>query len=100
MQWKTIEEEKKQVAKRIKEQHTKYMMDPMEHTGDLDKPSSALKVAERKWDEQLSEDKRVNRSYCKRNICNFWQNELNLGGHQYTNLQQTLHGDLNIVQIR
>jgi len=31
-------------------------MDPMEHTGDLDKPSSALKVAERKWDEQPSED--------------------------------------------
>lgn len=52
-----IEEEKKQVARRIKEQHTKYMMDTMEHTGDLDKPSSALKVAERKWDEQLSEDK-------------------------------------------
>lgn len=57
MQRKTIEEEKKQVARRIKEQHTKYMMDPMEHTGHLDKPSSALKVAERKWDEQLSEDK-------------------------------------------
>ena len=57
VQWKTIEEEKKQVARRIKEQHTKYMMDPMEHTGDLDKPSSAFKEAERKWDEQLSEDK-------------------------------------------
>ena len=52
-----IEEEKKQVARRIKEQHTKYMMDPMEHTGHLDKPSSALKLAERTWDEQLSEDK-------------------------------------------
>ena len=96
MQWKTIEEEKKQVARRIKEQHTKYMMDPMEHTGDLDKPSSAFKEAERKWDEQLSE---LIDHYFKRNICNFWQNELNLGGHQYINLQQTHHGDLNIVQI-
>ena len=52
-----IEEEKKQVARRIKEQHTKYMMDPMEDTGHLNKPSSALKLAERTWDEQLSEDK-------------------------------------------